>query len=87
MYKFNVSTANIILLKNFVAGFVACTTTNPIWFVKTRIQLDGQSVTAAQCIKRIYKQSVSVYLNISRNECFHFSKAYRFRFFLFFREF
>ncbi|XP_077284481.1 replication in mitochondria 2 isoform X2 [Arctopsyche grandis] len=39
------------------AGFVACTTTNPIWFVKTRLQLDGQTVTAAQCIKRIYAQS------------------------------
>lgn len=39
------------------AGFVSCTTTNPIWFVKTRLQLDGQSVTAVQCIKRIYKKS------------------------------
>ncbi|XP_073961783.1 replication in mitochondria 2 isoform X2 [Choristoneura fumiferana] len=36
------------------AGFVSCTMTNPIWFVKTRLQLDGQNVTAVQCIKRIY---------------------------------
>ncbi|KAJ0174759.1 hypothetical protein K1T71_009867 [Dendrolimus kikuchii] len=36
------------------AGFVSCTMTNPIWFVKTRLQLDGQNVTALQCIKRIY---------------------------------
>ncbi|XP_063244226.1 mitochondrial carrier protein Rim2 [Bacillus rossius redtenbacheri] len=42
------------------AGFVASTATNPIWFVKTRLQLDfarnGQRMTAAQCIKRIYAQ-------------------------------
>lgn len=41
------------------AGFVACTGTNPIWFVKTRLQLDyarnGQRMTAAQCIKMIYR--------------------------------
>ncbi|XP_050665800.1 mitochondrial carrier protein Rim2 isoform X3 [Leptidea sinapis] len=36
------------------AGFVSCTMTNPIWFVKTRLQLDGQNVTALECIKRIY---------------------------------
>ncbi|XP_037293072.1 mitochondrial carrier protein Rim2 isoform X2 [Manduca sexta] len=39
------------------AGFVSCTMTNPIWFVKTRLQLDGQNVTALQCIKRIYAKS------------------------------
>ncbi|KAI5637565.1 mitochondrial carrier protein domain-containing protein [Phthorimaea operculella] len=39
------------------AGFVSCTMTNPIWFVKTRLQLDGQNVTAIQCIKRIYSKS------------------------------
>lgn len=32
--------------------------TNPIWFVKTRLQLDGQNVTAVQCIKRIYAKTV-----------------------------
>ncbi|XP_023717143.1 mitochondrial carrier protein Rim2 [Cryptotermes secundus] len=41
------------------AGFVACTATNPIWFVKTRLQLDyasnGHRMTAAQCIRRIYR--------------------------------
>ncbi|CAH4030168.1 mitochondrial carrier protein Rim2 [Pieris rapae] len=36
------------------AGFVSCTMTNPIWFVKTRLQLDGQNITALECIKRIY---------------------------------
>ncbi|GBP28407.1 Mitochondrial carrier protein Rim2 [Eumeta japonica] len=39
------------------AGFMSCTATNPIWFVKTRLQLDGQNVTAVQCIKRIYQKS------------------------------
>ncbi|XP_046990591.1 mitochondrial carrier protein Rim2 [Schistocerca americana] len=43
----------------FCAGFVASTATNPIWFVKTRLQLDyardGHRMTAAQCIRRIYK--------------------------------
>ncbi|XP_032518701.1 mitochondrial carrier protein Rim2 isoform X1 [Danaus plexippus] len=39
------------------AGFVSCTMTNPIWFVKTRLQLDGQSVTAWQCIKKIYDKT------------------------------
>nr|CAD7444987.1 unnamed protein product [Timema bartmani] len=43
-----------------VPGFVACTATNPIWFVKTRLQLDyaknGHRMTAAQLIKRIYAQ-------------------------------
>lgn len=40
------------------SGFVSCTMTNPIWFVKTRLQLDGQHVSALQCIKRIYAKTV-----------------------------
>ncbi|XP_045537236.1 mitochondrial carrier protein Rim2 isoform X1 [Papilio machaon] len=39
------------------AGFMSCTMTNPIWFVKTRLQLDGQNITALQCIKRIYAKT------------------------------
>ena len=42
------------------AGFVSSTLTNPIWFIKTRLQLDqtqyGQT-TALTCIKSIYNES------------------------------
>lgn len=39
------------------AGFVSATLTNPIWFVKTRLQLDYNSkakMTVTECVKRIY---------------------------------
>ncbi|KAK8730280.1 hypothetical protein OTU49_008191 [Cherax quadricarinatus] len=42
------------------AGFTACTATNPIWFIKTRLQLDysvyGHNASAIQCIRRTYRQ-------------------------------
>lgn len=48
------------------AGFVACSATNPIWFVKTRLQLDNASgsrqLTAGQVIRSIYRQSVGTLL-------------------------
>lgn len=40
------------------AGFVSATLTNPIWFVKTRLQLDYNSnakMTVTECVKRIYE--------------------------------
>ncbi|CAH0564789.1 unnamed protein product [Brassicogethes aeneus] len=42
------------------AGFMACTLTNPIWFVKTRLQLDlnkDRKMSAMQCVQRIYAKS------------------------------
>ncbi|CAG9865214.1 unnamed protein product [Phyllotreta striolata] len=42
------------------AGFMASTLTNPIWFVKTRLQLDfnrNSNVTAMEVVKRIYSTS------------------------------
>lgn len=46
-----------------ISGFVACTATNPIWFVKTRLQLDHQTnrISALECVRRIYQQSVSLF--------------------------
>ena len=41
----------------FVAGFTAVTITNPIWFVKTRLQLDEarRGMSTAQMINKIMK--------------------------------
>lgn len=49
------------MLSASCAGFMASTLTNPIWFVKTRLQLDvnrdGKPMTALQCVRRIYRKS------------------------------
>lgn len=47
------------IVSAFCAGFTACTLTNPIWFVKTRLQLDHRTnrITAMECVHRIYRQS------------------------------
>lgn len=38
------------------AGFVSATLTNPIWFVKTRLQLDSNTkLTVTECVKRIFE--------------------------------
>uniref|UniRef100_A0A1B0CWM5 Uncharacterized protein n=2 Tax=Lutzomyia longipalpis TaxID=7200 RepID=A0A1B0CWM5_LUTLO len=48
------------ILSASCAGFVASTATNPIWFVKTRLQLDYASkdrMTVRKCVRQIYQQS------------------------------
>jgi solute carrier family 25 protein 33/36 len=46
------------ILSASCAGFVSSTATNPIWFVKTRLQLDhdlNSKMNVRECIKRIYE--------------------------------
>ncbi|XP_076481463.1 replication in mitochondria 2 isoform X3 [Bombus vancouverensis nearcticus] len=52
-------TRRLSLQSQRISGFVACTLTNPIWFVKTRLQLDHRTnkITAMGCVQRIYRQS------------------------------
>jgi solute carrier family 25 protein 33/36 len=55
----NPGTPMVHVLSAASAGFVTCSTTNPIWLVKTRLQLDlnknGKRLTTGQCIKKIYR--------------------------------
>lgn len=39
------------------AGFVSCTATNPIWLIKTRLQLSKESMTVRQCMYSIWRTS------------------------------
>lgn len=53
-------TAMVHMLSASCAGFMASTLTNPIWFVKTRLQLDcgkENRMTAFECVRRIYSKS------------------------------
>lgn len=48
------------ILSASCAGFAASTATNPIWFVKTRLQLDHNSknrMTVRECVAKIYRTS------------------------------
>lgn len=38
------------------SGLLAATAVNPIWLVKTRLQLDPANVTIWQMVKRVYKR-------------------------------
>uniref|UniRef100_U5EZV9 Putative mitochondrial transport n=1 Tax=Corethrella appendiculata TaxID=1370023 RepID=U5EZV9_9DIPT len=47
------------ILSASCAGFVASSATNPIWFIKTRLQLDRNSkykTTVSECIQKIYQK-------------------------------
>jgi solute carrier family 25 protein 33/36 len=48
------------MLSAALAGFTAITVTNPIWLIKTRLQLDARNrgerqMNAFECIRRVYK--------------------------------
>uniref|UniRef100_A0AAG5CVR7 Mitochondrial carrier protein n=1 Tax=Anopheles atroparvus TaxID=41427 RepID=A0AAG5CVR7_ANOAO len=46
------------ILSASCAGFASSTATNPIWFIKTRMQLDSNAngrMTVGQCVRRIYE--------------------------------
>lgn len=52
-------TPRIHLLSAATAGFTAATLTNPLWLIKTRLQLDQSRhgvLTVRQCIKNIYRE-------------------------------
>ncbi|XP_053677691.1 mitochondrial carrier protein Rim2 [Anopheles nili] len=46
------------ILSASCAGFVSSTATNPIWFIKTRMQLDSNAngrMSVGECVRRIYE--------------------------------
>ena len=51
--------ASLHICSAFIAGFTAVSITNPIWFVKTRLQLDEtrRGKTALEVVNKIFKQN------------------------------
>ena len=48
----------------FLLGFCASTATNPIWMIKTRLQLDrarDKTLNIKNCFQNIYKEHVSIF--------------------------
>ncbi|KAI7697445.1 hypothetical protein SSS_06171 [Sarcoptes scabiei] len=56
--KITPDTPYVHMISAACAGFVSCTMTNPIWFIKTRMQLDQslQGLTAWTFVKNVYKE-------------------------------
>ncbi|NXH22254.1 S2536 protein, partial [Bucco capensis] len=57
---FNPDSTQVHMISAGVAGFTAITTTNPIWLVKTRLQLDARNrgekrMSALECVRRVYR--------------------------------
>lgn len=53
-------TALVHICSAVSAGIASSTATNPIWFIKTRLQLDQKrdnSLTCSKCIKQVYKSN------------------------------
>ncbi|VDK54909.1 unnamed protein product [Anisakis simplex] len=49
------NSAIVHMLSAGCAGFVAATVVNPIWLVKTRLQLNRGRSSITQCIKKVYR--------------------------------
>jgi len=62
-HRFSEDSSLVHMGAAFSAGFSSCTVTNPIWLIKTRVQLDrsraatGSKFTVLQCIKLVYQES------------------------------
>ena len=58
--KRNRDTPFVHVVSAFTAGFMASTCTNPLWLVKTRLQLDrasgNKALTVRKCVANIYKE-------------------------------
>lgn len=61
-------TAWVHLLAAVSAGVVTCTATNPIWLVKTRLQLDKSNSERARSATARYKNSLDCAVQVFRNE-------------------
>ncbi|XP_031618796.1 mitochondrial carrier protein Rim2 isoform X2 [Contarinia nasturtii] len=60
LHNLSVDSPIVHILSASCAGFAAATATNPIWFVKTRLQLDHNSevkMTLRECVRKIYRTS------------------------------
>ncbi|NXK86998.1 S2536 protein, partial [Formicarius rufipectus] len=56
----NPDSTQVHMISAGVAGFTAITTTNPIWLVKTRLQLDARNrgekrMSAFECVRKVYR--------------------------------
>ncbi|XP_065604385.1 solute carrier family 25 member 36 isoform X2 [Cyrtonyx montezumae] len=57
---FNPDSTQVHMISAGVAGFTAITMTNPIWLVKTRLQLDARNrgekrMSAFECVRKVYR--------------------------------
>ncbi|CAK7204271.1 Pyrimidine nucleotide transporter, mitochondrial [Sporothrix eucalyptigena] len=64
----NQDTPWVQLVAGIFAGIVTSTATNPIWLIKTRLQLDKNSADASRGIERQYKNSIDCVRQVVRNE-------------------
>ncbi|WAR14539.1 S2536-like protein [Mya arenaria] len=55
--RWNPDTPLVHICSAITAGMTACTATNPIWLIKTRLQLDqkkNNALTVRQCVRDVY---------------------------------